>query len=97
MEEEQLIPADMICTHHNIQYAFIHSLGNAGLIEVSMVEGKAFVHPGQLSDLEKFICFHHELDINMEGIEAIAGLLQRMHDMQEEISLLKVKLRTIDL
>jgi chaperone modulatory protein CbpM len=93
MEQEQLIPAEIICTHHKIDYAFINSLGEAGLIEVNMVEGKAFVNPSQLADLEKFICFYYELDINLEGIEAIATLLQRMREMEEEIALLKQELR----
>ena len=89
MEDEQLIPADVICTHHHIEYNFISSLETAGLITVTTVEGRTFIHPSQLRDLEKFICFHYELDINLEGIEAIAALLQRIHSLQKEVDVLR--------
>jgi hypothetical protein len=89
MEDEQLIPADLICTHHHIEYNFIDSLQNAGLIEVTTVEGRSFIHPSQLRDLEKFICFHYELDINVEGIEAIVVLLQRIRSLQKEVEALR--------
>ncbi|HYF31090.1 MAG TPA: chaperone modulator CbpM [Chitinophagaceae bacterium] len=89
MEQEQLIPADAICTHHHIEYTFIDSLQTAGLIEITTVEGRSYIHPEQLQDLEKFICFHYELDINLEGIEAIASLLERVKRLQEEVQQLK--------
>ena len=95
MEQEQLIPAEIICTHHKIDTAFIFSLESAGLIEISRQDDAVYIHPSQLSDLEKFICFHYELEINMEGIEAIASLLQRMHSMQEEMLQLKRRLRAL--
>lgn len=95
MEQEQLIPAEMICTHHKIETAFIFSLESAGLIEISRKDDVVYIHPSQLADLEKFICFHYELDINMEGIEAIASLLQRIRVMQEEMADLKRRLRAV--
>lgn len=95
MEQEQLISAEIICAHHKIDQTFIISLESSGLIEVNRVQGQVFVHPSQLNDLEKFIYFHYELDINMEGIEAIASLLQRMRSMQDELSLLRRKLHAV--
>ena len=89
MEDELLIPADVICTHHHIEYNFIDSLQTAGLIEVTTLEGRSFIHPSQLQDLEKFICFHYELDINVEGIEAIAALLQKIRTLQREVDSLR--------
>jgi hypothetical protein len=89
MEQEELISAEIICAHHKIDQTFIYSLESSGLIEVNKVEEQVFVHLSQLNDLEKFIFFHYELDINLEGIEAIANLLRRMHDMQDEINALR--------
>ena len=89
MEDEQLIAADVICMHHHIEYSFINSLETAGLIQITTVEGQSFIHPSQLQDLEKFICFHYDLDINLEGIEAIAALLQRIRNLQQEVNALR--------
>lgn len=93
MEQEQLIPAEVICTHHKIDTAFIYSLESAGLIEINRVEDQEYIHPAQLAELEKFICFHYELDINLEGIEAIASLLQRVQQMQDELNYLRSQIR----
>jgi len=41
--------------------------------------------------LEKFIRFHYEMDINIEGIETISHLLQRVNELQQEIVALKNK------
>jgi hypothetical protein len=47
----------------------------------------------QLNELEKIIRLYYELDINLEGIETVIHLLQRINDMQDEITLLKNRLR----
>jgi len=46
----------------------------------------------ELQTLEKLIRMHYELDINMQGIEAINFLLERVQNMQQEITYLKSKL-----
>jgi hypothetical protein len=89
MEQEELISAEIICAHHKIDQTFIYSLESSGLIEVNRVEEQIFIHPSQLNDLEKFIFFHYNLDINLEGIEAIANLLHRVNEMQQEINALR--------
>jgi hypothetical protein len=92
MDTEQLIPADEFCAHYQIEYAFIGSLHQSGLIEITTIDEKTYLPSYQMGDIEKFIRLHYDLDINLEGIEAIAHLLQRIHDMQNEITLLKNKL-----
>jgi hypothetical protein len=39
------------------------------------------------------IRLHHELDINLAGIEAITHLLQRVENMHEEMRLLRNRLQ----
>ena len=89
MEQEQLIPVEIICEQHEVEYQFISLLSTSGLIELTEQDGRAFVHPSQLGDLEKFICFHYDLDINVEGIEAICNLLERIRQLQYENEMLK--------
>src|SRR5438105_497423 len=89
MQNEQWISEEEICIHYNIEYSFINSLYQAGLIEYSVVEEKRFIATDHLEDLEKFVRFHYDLDINIEGIEVIARLLQKLKNMQKELQLLK--------
>ena len=39
---------------------------------------------------------HYDLEINMEGIDAITHLLKKLQTMQDEISVLKNKLRVYE-
>jgi|RhiMetdeSRZDD1v2_1073273.scaffolds.fasta_scaffold04721_17 MerR-like DNA binding protein len=92
MSNEELIPAADFCTSHAIEIGFIQSLHEYGLIEIITIEETRFVHPEQLPQLEQFIRLHYELDINLAGIDAIANLLQRIEQMQNEIRMLKNRL-----
>ena len=93
MEEEELIAVDKFCTVHNVEIAFISTLKQSGLIDVITVDDDDFIKIDQLVQLEKMVRFHYDLDINLEGIETINYLLQRLTTMQEEITLLKNRLR----
>ena len=93
MQTEYLIAVNEICAHHNVEMSFIRSLQANGLLEVSTIEETSFIDAGQLRQLEKFIRFYYELDINLEGIETITYLLQRITSLQDEITALKNRLR----
>ena len=85
MENEELIPAEKFCIYHNIEYSFISSLEDSGLIRVTSVEQSTYIPSDELEKLEKFVRMHYDLDINVEGIETISHLLERIEEMQKEI------------
>jgi chaperone modulatory protein CbpM len=84
-----LIAATDICTYHGIEYTFIDSLSEAGLVKLKVVKKSAYVPETELQKLEKMIRLHHELEINVAGIEAIIHLLERVEQMQEEMRVLR--------
>ena len=93
MHSGYLIAVDEFCSNHNIEAAFIISLQQTGLIEITTIKEKGYIDKGQLQELEKFIRFYYELDINLEGIETITYLLQKIISQQEEIIALRNRLR----
>jgi chaperone modulatory protein CbpM len=94
MEKEQdLVPAQLCCTQYHIEYAFMQSLQESGLIQLETINGKDFIPADQLHYLERYIRLHHDLNINLEGIEAIAHLLHRVEVQQSELALLTARLR----
>jgi hypothetical protein len=93
MNRKNIIPAIEFCTCHNIEIEFLNSLQEAGLIEITTIEETVYINKHQLNDLEKIVRMHYELDINLEGIETVVHLLHRINEMQDEIILLKNKLR----
>jgi chaperone modulatory protein CbpM len=93
MQTEYLIAVDEFCTLNNVDVSFISSLKQTGLIEVTTIKEAGFIDASQLQQLEKFIRFYYELDINLEGIETITHLLRRINNLQEEVRGLKNRLR----
>ncbi|MDO9255345.1 MAG: chaperone modulator CbpM [Bacteroidales bacterium] len=97
MQTEYLVAVDEFCASHNIEISFISSLQQNGLIEITTVEETGFIDSGQLPQVEKFIRFYYELDINIEGIETISHMLDRIRSMQDEITALRNHLRLYEL
>lgn len=93
MQTDELILAEELCGHYRVEHSFINDLHRFGLIEITSVETTSYVPQNQLQRLEQIIRLHHDLDINLEGIDAIAHLLDRIQTMQNEILQLKNRLR----
>lgn len=93
MQTENLIAIDEFCAKHDIEISFVSSLQQIGLIEITTIEDVWYINTEQLQQLEKFICFYYELDINLEGIETINHLLERMNELQDELITLRNKLQ----
>ncbi|MFA6768189.1 MAG: chaperone modulator CbpM [Parabacteroides sp.] len=93
MQTERLIAVKDFCINHNIEILFISSLQQSGLLDITTVEQTAFIHADQLRHLEKITRLYFEPDINLEGIETITHLLQRLNTMQDEIKVLRNRLR----
>ena len=90
---KDLIPAQEFCASHNIELSFIHSLEETGMIKITIIEETGYLHKRQLKELERIVRMYFELDINLEGIETISYLLERIIDMQDEITALRNRLR----
>lgn len=88
-----LIIVSEYCQKCHIDPSFILLLEEGGLIEISQEEGERYLITSQLRDLEQYTRMYYDLSINIEGIDAIHHLLNRMRTLQEEISHLRNKLR----
>lgn len=93
MQTEDLIALNEFCANHNIEISFINSLEKTGMIEVITIKENLFIDEDQLRQLEKIVRFYYELDINLEGIETITHLLQRIKSLHDENTSLKNRLR----
>ncbi|MCW3117076.1 MAG: hypothetical protein JWM28_1158 [Chitinophagaceae bacterium] len=92
MEKNEIIPAEECCTYYNIEFSFIQSLDEHGLISVDKVDEKIYIHHDELPNLEKYMHLHYDLNINLEGLEAINHLLERIRSMQHQVISLQNKL-----
>ena len=96
MENKKLILIEQFCKHHEIEFSFINSLQEFGLIEIVVIENEKYIPEEQLSDVEKMIRLHYELKINMQGIDAVFSLLKQINDLQQELTAAKNKLRLFE-
>ncbi len=92
MNEKRILYSECIRIY-DVDEAFIESLGDLGLLRVLETEESKFVEFDELEDLEQFVRWHNDLDINVEGIEALHHMLGRVKKMQHEIENLTNELR----
>ncbi len=93
MEKEKLISEIAFCSSHNLEISFIRSIQEVGLIEITTIEETGYIQKNQLPELERIVRLYSDLGINLEGIETIFHLLQRINNMQDEITTLNNKLQ----
>jgi len=93
MAIQNLILIEKLCIHYKIEFSFFDALDNIGLIEIETVDQSKFINQDRIGDLEKMIRLHHELNVNLEGIDIVFNLLQKEKVLQEEINKLKNRLR----
>jgi hypothetical protein len=97
MGTKKYIAINEFCANHDIEISFISSLQQTGLIEITTIKETKFIDVGNLQQLEKIVRFYYDLDINLEGIETITHLLQRINSMQGEIMALRNRLRLYEI
>ncbi len=94
--QNELIIVSEYCDKCHIEPQFIDMLQEEGLIDVLTQDGTRYLTTDELPDVERFSRLYYDLDINMEGIDAIRHLLERMDEMQREIEYLRSRLRLFD-
>ncbi len=93
MEHEKLISIEQFCNHYQADVAFVHLLGMHDLIEVINIEQAPYIHEEEVDRLERLLRLHDDLEINVEGLNAVAQLLSQVNDLQQELNNLRNKLR----
>jgi len=93
MQTDYYITIEDFCTNYNVEPSFIDTLKENGLIEIENINESGLINAEQLRELEKIVSLFYDLDINLEGIETINHLLERIKAMNLEITALKNRLR----
>lgn len=90
--QTELIIVSEYCHKCHIEPSFIDLLEEGGLIEVRVEDGEHYLLVSQLPEVERYSRMYYDLSINMEGIDAIHHLLERMEDMRRELDSLHKQL-----
>lgn len=93
MKRKDFIPIVQLCEHYSVEISFFNELHEEGLISITTLEQTSYLHQDKISDVEKMIRIHQELNINTEGIDAVFNLLQKIDSLQNELNKLHNRLR----
>lgn len=92
MSTKKFILLNNLCAHYNVEMSFFNSLNEFGLIEIILVEESQYIHHNKITDIEKMIRIHQELNVNIEGIDVVLNLLEKIEKLQNELIITKNKL-----
>lgn len=73
------------CELSQTDISFMHSLNDAGIITFSWQEKEAFIGEEDIPALECYAHLYYDLQINIEGIDAIRHLLSRIKGLQDQL------------
>jgi len=93
MNSKNLIQIKQFCLYHEIENTFITELHNYGLVQIIVLEEDEYLQPEQLPAVEKMIRLHYDLKINLEGLDVIANLLDKIEVLQQNLTTTQNKLR----
>jgi len=90
MRTENLITVKDFCVYHNVAHTFVEYLADAGLVKVTKTN---CIPLDEIQKVERLVRLHNQLEINEPGVATINNLLQKLDDMEQEMSVLRSKLR----
>jgi len=92
-----LIIVNEYCQKANLESVFFDLLEENGLITIYIEEGERYFPSSQLYQLEKYIRLYYDLSINIEGIDVICNLQDKIYELEKEIASLRQRLNVFDM
>lgn len=87
--ENALFKIVEISESKRIDITFIKELHHNELISIIVINTEEFIDENDLSNLERYSNWYYDLELNMQGIEIVSDLLNKITLLKEEIRLLK--------
>lgn len=91
--DDRYISIIEFCNCYELESSFINSLTENGLLQTVVIEEDEYIEREQLRDLERMMRLHYDLEINIQGIDSINHLLERISQLQDEVRILKNRLK----
>ncbi len=93
MKVEDLISTEDLCVRYQVEQQFIRALDDKGIIEIKRVEHREYILLDQINEFERMRRFYYELHLNMESLEVVRHLLDKIEGLQLEKQRLLNRLR----
>jgi len=89
MKNKKLISIQQFCSIYETPTSFLDDLHDYEIIKFKVIDNTKHIKLKDVSTIEKLMRLHFDLDINMEGLDAIIHLTHQINDLQEEINHLR--------
>jgi len=85
-KQQHSIEITTLCRHYQVERTFFSHLSDIGLIETISIQDSLYVNETDIRLIDKIIRLHRELNINPEGIDVIMNLLDRIDDLEQQLT-----------
>lgn len=93
MNTENLVPVAVLCTHYRVEMSFFSRLEEVGLLNLESIEETQYVPSERIGEVEKIIRMQHDLNLNLEAIDVVFNLLDKVNGLQNELQTVRRRLR----
>lgn len=93
MSEEKFIRVTQLCQQYQVETTWFSELNDLGIIEIQTIEDAHYIQEEHLGLVERVVRLQKELHINLEGIDTVLNLLDKIEDLQMELTAVKNRLR----
>ncbi len=93
MANEHYILVRQYCRRTKTEDRFILDLHEHGLIHCQEIEAERYILADEISEIDRIHRLHYDLGINLEGIEALNHVLERVRQMERDLDHLRRRLK----
>ncbi len=85
----EFVPAELFCNTYSINVAVVESWQKMGLIKIIELDQKPHIPHDQLQKLEQLLRLHFDLDIQLEDVDVVYNLIEKVKSLQTENLMLR--------
>jgi chaperone modulatory protein CbpM len=93
MNKEKLILINPLCAHYQVEMSLFSELHDFGIIEILTIENSCFIREDKINVVEKVVRMQKDLNLNLEGVDTVLNLLDKINDLKTELNSVKNRLR----
>lgn len=97
MMSEELILVKEVCVHYKVEETFLYALHASELIHLHTQAQQMYMRMDEITNFERLWRLHYDLNINIEGLEAVVRLLDKVERLQHDNRLLRNRLKRYEI
>lgn len=94
--EETYISISEFCAREHLEVSFVSALVEEGMVTITEVNETICIYEEEVPRIRKFSRLHDQLEINVQGIDTIAHLLERIALLEDEVLQLRAKVKRFE-